>query len=81
MKKYWEYLDLDEKDKQAFKALDKNVRNKKIVLVVFLICVLIVSYQMKNYGCLSKNAFELIFTAFIGGFLGSSLNFIISGDR
>ena len=81
MKKYWEYLDLDEKDKRALKVLDKNVGNKKIILVFFLLFVLIASYQMKKYGYLSNNAFELIFTAFIGGFLGSSLSFIISGDR
>jgi len=78
---YWEHLDLDEKTKKALEIKDKELKNKKIFLVLFLVIILFVSYFLKLNNWLTQNTFELIFVAFIGGFIGSALSFIIKGNE
>lgn len=78
---YWKHLKLDEETKKALEERDKEARNKKLFLTLFLIIVLIISYLLKLDGWLTQNTFELIFVAFIGGFIGSALSFIIKGSE
>jgi len=76
--KYWELLDIDEKTRKALRLRDSQNRQHKIMLLFVLVGVVIFSYYFFREGFISNNAFELIFTAVVGGFVGSSITFIIN---
>lgn len=78
---YWEYLDLDEQTKKALKIRDEENKRKRRTLLLFLIIVLFFTYFLSSIDFISRQTFELIFAAFIGGFIGASLEYIIGGDR
>lgn len=78
---FWEYLDLDEQTKKALRIKDKEVKNKKIILIFSIIIIILITYKLKVNNLLSQNTFELIFSAFIGGFIGSSNSFILIGNK
>jgi hypothetical protein len=78
---YWEHLDLDEKTRKALEIRDQETRKKKIKLLFFLLIILFISYLLSSKGFITKQTFELIFSAFIGGFIGSAFSFIILSDK
>lgn len=78
---YWEELDLDDKTIKALKAKNRETRNKKILLGVSLVIIMIIAYILFQKHILSKEVFQIIFSAIIGGFIGSSFAYIIQGEK
>jgi membrane protein DedA with SNARE-associated domain len=52
-------------------------RRNKIFIIVLLIASMPLSWFMYNSGFLSKDGFSTIIAAIIGGFVGSSVSYII----
>lgn len=77
---YWKHLKLDDETRKALEVRDREARKKKLYLSLFLVIMLLVSYLLKMHNWLTQNTFELIFVAFIGGFIGSALSYIIKGN-
>lgn len=77
---YWEHLELDEKTRNALKARDLEKRKIKVFLIVSLFIILIITSLLFYLKIISTPAFELIFSAIIGGFVGSSISYIINGE-
>jgi len=77
---YWEHLDLDEKTRKALKIRDFEKRKTKIFLFASLVVVLVITSLLFCLKIISSQAFELIFSAIIGGFVGSSISYIVKED-
>lgn len=77
---YWEHLDLDEKTRKALRIRDSEERKTKIFLSVSLLVIFLLNLILFRYEVISIQAFELIFSAIIGGFVGSSISYIIMGE-
>jgi len=77
---YWKHLELDDQTRKALEVRDREARNKKLILLIFLAASLLVAYLLKVQRYIDQDTFELIFASFIGGFVGSSLNYIIEGQ-
>jgi len=80
MAAWWEKQNFDEETKSILRARQKETNKKKwglIISILFIIVLTIVLYKVKY---LSKDTFELLFTAFIGGFIGSALSYIVKGE-
>ena len=74
---YWEHLNIDETTKNALRKRDAETKKKKIFLAISLLIILLITYVLFVINFIRLNTFELIYSAIIGGFIGSSINFII----
>lgn len=78
---YWEHLDLDDKTKNALRVRDKENKSKRRRLIGFLIIILIITSALFYFQIINKEYLQFIYSAIIGGFIGSSISFIINGEK
>jgi|GEM_PF-4862012 len=72
--------DLDESARRIMRARERDSNRKKLFLSLVFIVIIFVTTILFDRDLLSKQAFELIWTAIIGGFVGSSINILISKE-
>ncbi len=77
---YVEYLDLDDQTKKALRIKSRQDFFRKTQIAFTLLIILIISYFLFRKGIISHQAFELILSAFIGGYVGSALSYLVSKD-
>lgn len=77
----YEHLNMDEKTRKFIKARDKNILKKKMLLLLSLLIVLAIVSVLRYVGWISEILFQYIVTAFLGGFIGSTLSYLIAGEK
>lgn len=76
-----QYIQMDEETRKFIHTRDRNIRKKKIILFVSLIIVLAIVCLLKCFNLISEILFQFIVTAFLGGFIGSTLSYLIVGEK
>lgn len=77
----YEELNLDEKTRRFIKTRNKNILKKKIILLFSLLIVLAIVFVLKYIGWISETYFQYIVSAFLGGFIGSTLSYLVAGEK
>jgi Na+/proline symporter len=70
--------DLNDSIKRILRAKAKEKNTKRNVLIIFFVVILLATLLFFYLRILDKQTFQLIWTAVIGGFVGASLNLLLS---
>lgn len=72
---------LDEDMKKAVLEHKKEINRRKLILAVSLIIILVVTAILFLFKLIDKNLLQFIYSAIIGGFIGSSMSFIVNDKQ